>query len=77
MEITEIYSPHVEFAKFLYHDFLKNFRENNFFSEESEKYLEIQTLLQMAEWFIYIIRMLSRFGISQFDLTENTSCPYL
>ena len=34
VEITEIYSPHVEFAKFLYHDFLKNFRENNFFSEE-------------------------------------------
>ena len=24
----------VDFTKFLYHDFLKNFRENNFFSEE-------------------------------------------
>ena len=24
----------VDFTKFLYHDFLKNFRENNFFSKE-------------------------------------------
>ena len=26
--------PHCGFTKFLYHEFLKNFRENNFFSIE-------------------------------------------
>ena len=55
------YSHTVEFTKFLYHDFLKNFRENNFFSNKeftikliSRNFREINCLVTSLGRNIYL-----------------------
>ena len=45
----------VDFTKFLYHDFLKNFRENNFFSKEFTLYFRNETVSQSTQILITYI----------------------
>ena len=42
---------HMDFTKFLYHDFLKNFRENNFFCKEFTIQLISQNNFQVIQKF--------------------------